>query len=306
VALDAAKTSGRATFRYFSADLDEQAYRRLVLESELRQALPRGELEVYYQPQVACADATALGAEALIRWNHPTRGLVSPAEFIPVAEETGLIVEIGTFVLRRVCMQAALWAGHGLHPRLSVNVSRAQFARQDFPALVLQLLAENGVEPSQLELEITESMVMEDPEKVADQMKPLRMAGVRFAMDDFGTGYSSLSVLTRLPFDALKIDRSFVRGLGAGQDERAVLVKTVLGMAHGLGLEVIAEGVETAEEHSFLRDARCDSAQGYLFARPVPAERFETWFIVHRRHDARMLRERLREALLELPSVVNG
>src|SRR5690349_20740365 len=137
-------------------------------------------------------------------------------------------------------------------------------------------------------------------------MKPLRAAGVRFAMDDFGTGYSSLSVLTRLPFDALKIDRSFVRGLGAEQDERAVLVKTVIGMAHGLGLEVIAEGVETADEHAFLRDARCDSAQGYLFSRPVQAARFETWFIVHRRHDARMLRERLREALLELPSVVNG
>jgi EAL domain-containing protein (putative c-di-GMP-specific phosphodiesterase class I) len=306
VALDAAKSSGRATFRYFSSDLDEQAYRRLVLESELRQALPRGELEVYYQPQVVCADGCALGAEALIRWNHPSRGLVSPAEFIPLAEESGLILDIGTFVLRRVCAQAAIWAEHGLYPRLSVNVSRAQFSRQDFPSMVLQILSENGMAPSQLELEITESMAMADPDSVAAKMRPLREAGVRFAMDDFGTGYSSLSLLTRLPFDVLKIDRSFIHGVGVEQDERAVLVRTVVGMAHGLGLEVVAEGVETGEEHTFLRSTRCNSAQGYLFSRPIPAGRFETWFIVNRRHDARILRERLREALLELPSVVNG
>jgi diguanylate cyclase (GGDEF)-like protein len=306
VALEAAKTSGRANLRYFSADLDEQAYRRLMLETELRQALPRGELEVYYQPQVACADGAALGAEALIRWNHPTRGLVSPAEFIPLAEETGLILDIGTFVLRRVCAQAARWAEHGLLPRLSVNVSRAQFVRQDFAPMVLATLAEHGVEPSQLELEITESLVMANPDNVAGQMGPLRAAGVRFAMDDFGTGYSSLSVLTRLPFDVLKIDRSFVRGISDEADERAMLVKTVIGMAHGLGLEVVAEGVETEAEHDFLRSERCNNAQGYLFARPLKAEHFETWFIVHRRHDARMLRDRLREALLELPSVVNN
>jgi len=278
----------------------------LVLESELRQALPRGELEVYYQPQVACSDAHALGAEALIRWNHPVNGMVSPAEFIPVAEESGMILDIGTFVLRRVCAQAAVWAAHGLHPRLSVNVSRVQFQRPEFPALVLDTLAEFGMPPSQLELEITESIAMSDPDAVAAQMAPLRSAGVRFAMDDFGTGYSSLSVLTRLPFDVLKIDRSFVQGLTEDQDERAVLVKTVLGMAHGLGLEVVAEGVETADEHGFLRDNRCDNAQGYLFSRPITADRFETWYIVNRRNDARALRDKLRSALLELPSVAHG
>jgi diguanylate cyclase (GGDEF)-like protein len=306
VALEAAKTAGRATARYFSADLDEQAYRRLMLETELRQALPRGELEVYYQPQVACADGAALGAEALIRWNHPARGLVSPAEFIPLAEETGLILDIGAFVLARVCTQAARWAEHGLFPRLSVNVSRAQFERPDFAERILATLAEHQVEPSQLELEITESMVMANPDTVAGQMGPLRSAGVRFAMDDFGTGYSSLSVLTRRPFDVLKIDRSFVRGIADQADERAMLVKTVIGMAHGLGLEVVAEGVETEEEHEFLRLERCNNAQGYYFARPLKAESFETWFIVHRRHDARMLRDRLREALLEFPTVVNS
>jgi diguanylate cyclase (GGDEF)-like protein len=303
VALQAAKTSGRATYRYFSADLDERAYSRLILESELRQAIDRGELEVYFQPQVTCTDACGIGGEALIRWNHPTRGLVPPGEFIPMAEESGLIVEIGTFVLRRVCQQAAQWAERGLFPRLSVNVSSAQFQRQDFPMLVLATLRETGVSPSQIELEITESIAMSDPEAVAAQMAPLRAAGLRFAMDDFGTGYSSLSVLTRLPFDVLKIDRSFVRGLSPSQPERSVLIRTVLSMAHALGLEVIAEGVETAEEHAFLRDLQCDSAQGYLFARPMPAGRFETWFITNRRHDARLLRNRLREALAELPKM---
>jgi diguanylate cyclase (GGDEF)-like protein len=301
VALEAAKTSGRATYRYFSADLDERAYSRLVLESELTQALARGELEVYYQPQVTCAEGFGLGAEALIRWNHPSRGLVSPGEFIPLAEESGLIIDIGTFVLRRVCAQAAACARNGLFPRISVNVSSAQFQRQDFPGLVLAALEEMGVNPSQIELEITESIAMGDPEAVAAQMRPLRAAGLRFAMDDFGTGYSSLSVLTRLPFDVLKIDRSFVRGLPHGQVERSVLVRTVLSMAHALGLEVVAEGVETAEEHEFLRELRCNNAQGFLFAKPMPAARFETWFITHRRHDARDLRNRLEQTLAALP-----
>jgi EAL domain-containing protein (putative c-di-GMP-specific phosphodiesterase class I) len=274
-----------------------------MLESELRQALPRGEFEVHYQPQVACLDGHGIGAEALIRWNHPSRGLVPPAEFIPLAEESGLIVEIGTLVLKRVCAQARIWAEHGLFPRLSVNVSRAQFKRQDFPKLVLETLAENGVPASQLELEITESMAMADPDSVAGQMSPLRAAGVRFAMDDFGTGYSSLSVLTRLPFDVLKIDRSFVRGLGGAQNERAVLVRTVLSMAQGLGLEVVAEGVETTQEQAFLRDCRCDSAQGFLFSKPVPAQAFETWYITNRRHDAKALRDKLRAALDDLPII---
>jgi diguanylate cyclase (GGDEF)-like protein len=306
VALQVAKASGRASYRFFSADLDEQAYSQLVLESELRQALHRGELDVYYQPQVACSDGNGIGAEALVRWNHPTRGMVPPSDFIPLAEESRMILDIGTFVLRRVCRQAALWGEHGLFPRLSVNVSRVQFEQHDFPASVLRILAETGVPPSQLELEITESVAMADPDAVAAQMAPLRAAGVRFAMDDFGTGYSSLSVLTRLPFDVLKIDRSFISGLAEANDERAVLVKTVLGMARGLGLEVVAEGVETLEEHGFLRDNRCDCAQGYLFSRPLPAPRFETWFIANRRNDARMLREKLRQALLELPTVATG
>ncbi|MDQ0473723.1 putative bifunctional diguanylate cyclase/phosphodiesterase [Labrys wisconsinensis] len=304
VALDAAKLTGGAAYRFFSPDLDERAYRHLVLESDLRQATARGELEVYFQPQVACSDGRGIGAEALIRWNHPTRGVVTPAEFIPLAEESGLIVDIGTFVLRRVCAQAALWASRGLNPRLSVNVSRAQFQREDFPALVLQILADSGAAPSQLELEITESIAMSDPASVAGQMAPLRAAGVRFAMDDFGTGYSSLSVLTRLPFDVLKIDRSFVSGIDGDTPECRVLVRTVLAMARGLGLEVVAEGVETKIEHSFLRDHQCASAQGFLFAAPMPATRFETWFIAHRRRDARLLQARLRTALLELPEAM--
>ena len=301
VALQVAKTSGRGTWRLFSPDLDEKAYRRLMLESELRQALVRDELEVFYQPQVVCTDGKGVGAEALVRWNHPKRGMVSPGEFVPVAEETGLIVEIGTLVLKKALAQTAAWAEKGLFPRISVNVSRAQFQRQEFPALVLRALADFGVAPEQLELEITESIAMDDPTNVIGQMAPLRAAGVRFAMDDFGTGYSSLSLLTRLPFDVLKIDRSFVSAMGTGREESLVLVRTVLSMAHGLGLEVVAEGVETKAELDLLRLHQCDFAQGYFFAKPMPASRFETWYITYRRRDAHALQERLEAALREMP-----
>jgi len=209
-------------------------------------------------------------------------------------------------VLRKALAHCSAWAARGLFPRISVNVSRAQFQRQEFPGLVLKTLADSGVPPSQLELEITESIAMDDPASVANQMAPLRAAGVRFAMDDFGTGYSSLSLLTRLPFDVLKIDRSFVSDIATGTEESHVLVRTVLSMASGLGFEVVAEGVETQTELDFLRQHQCDYAQGYYFAKPMSALRFETWFITHRRKDARVLQERISLALSELPRAASG
>jgi EAL domain-containing protein (putative c-di-GMP-specific phosphodiesterase class I) len=191
-----------------------------------------------------------------------------------------------------------------LTPRLSLNVSSVQFHQPDFARTVLDAIAAGGVNPRLIELELTESIAMAEPAKVAAQMRPLREAGVRFAIDDFGTGYSSLSVLTRLPFDVLKIDRTFVTEIDLGDPERRVLLATMLGMARGLGLEVIAEGVERVEEAAFLNEQACPYAQGYLFARPMPAAEFEPWYIAHRRSDARLLQGRLREALAHLPRAV--
>lgn len=301
IALQAAKKAGRASHRFFAPELDERAYRRLVLESDLRQALARDEFEVFFQPQVTCLDGRAIGAEALIRWRHPERGLISPGEFIPIAEESGLIVDIGTVVIRNVCEQAAVWARRGLTPRLSLNVSSLQFHQPNFTETVLGLIAENEVDPRLIELEVTESVAMGDPKAIAAQMRPLREAGIRFAIDDFGTGYSSLSVLTSLPFDVLKIDRSFIRDIDAEDRERRALVTTMLGMARALGLEAIAEGVERVEEITVLNEIGCTFAQGYLFAHPMPAGVFEPWYIAHRRNDARDLQERLRDALAALP-----
>jgi diguanylate cyclase (GGDEF)-like protein len=301
IALQAAKKAGRASHRFFAPELDERAYRRLVLESDLRQALARDEFEVFFQPQVTCIDGRAIGAEALIRWRHPERGLISPGEFIPIAEESGLIVDIGTVVIRKVCEQAAAWARRGLTPRLSLNVSSMQFHQPDFTETILGLIAAHGIDPRLIELEVTESVAMGDPKAVAAQMRPLREAGVRFAIDDFGTGYSSLSVLTSLPFDVLKIDRSFIRDIDTGDPERRALVATMLGMARALGLDAIAEGVERVEEIAFLNEEGCAFAQGFLFARPMPAAVFEPWYIAHRRNDARHLQDRLRDALAALP-----
>jgi EAL domain-containing protein (putative c-di-GMP-specific phosphodiesterase class I) len=243
-----------------------------VMASGLQKALTNQELELHYQPEVDARTGRVIAVEALLRWHHPMRGLVSPAEFIPLAEQTGLIVPIGDWVLRTACAQAASWRRSKLSPvRVAVNLSARQFEDADFVARVEDALEESGLEPTALELEITESMVARDTAQAAKWLADLRALGVRVVVDDFGTGYSSLNYLKRLPLDTLKIDRSFVSGLGAEPHDSSI-VTAVVALADALGLETLAEGVETPEHLAMLRDLGCHMAQGYYFSRPVAAE----------------------------------
>ncbi len=283
-----AKTSGRDTFKYARRDVNSYAYRRLVIEQELRLARERNELEVYYQPQVALADGAIVGAEALVRWRHPTRGLVPPGDFIEIAEEVGLLDDIGTFVLIETCRQNSVWHLKGMTPRISVNVSASQCQRPDFAASALRIIANAGIPPSSIEIEITETVAMRDPRTTARDLAPLRAAGVRLAIDDFGTGYSNLASLTRMPVDVLKIDRSFVSECVRDGSAR-VVVATILTMTQNLGFETVAEGVESAAQREFLLAQGCTHAQGYLFGKPMKAAEFEALYLARRRADAREL-----------------
>ncbi|MCK2125179.1 EAL domain-containing protein [Thauera aromatica] len=270
-----AKEAGRGGFCFFAADMNAQALQRLTLENDLRRALENGELEVFYQAQVALDDGRLTGAEALVRWRHPVKGLVPPAAFIPVAEETGLIVSLGEQVLRAACRQLATWQRQGL-PRLTVavNLSPRQFRQPDLVDRVAAILAETGADPDWLELEITESAAMQHAEETIGALRRLREMGVSLAIDDFGTGYSSLSYLKRFPIDKLKIDRSFVQGVPGNGDDAAI-VQAIIAMARSLGLALLAEGVESAAQHDFLQAQGCALAQGWLFGRAVPAAAFE-------------------------------
>ena len=278
VAMYRAKAAGRNALRCFTPEMNETARERLELEGRLRWALELGEFELYYQPQVTLG-GEPVAVEALVRWRHPSLGLVPPAKFIPAAEQSGLIVAIGTWVLSEACRQAALWCDAGRPVRVAVNVSPLQFARPDFFETVRQALNGAGLAPQLLEVELTESLVMRDPDESARQMEQLRTLGVRVAVDDFGTGYSSLSYLHRLPIDALKIDRSFVAELEARRGTQA-LVQAIVALAQALDLTVVAEGVETAVQLEFLRTLGCDLAQGYLFARPMPADEVSAFLTV--------------------------
>jgi EAL domain-containing protein (putative c-di-GMP-specific phosphodiesterase class I) len=237
--------------------------------------MDEGQLLLHYQVQVD-EHGGAVGAEALIRWQHPQRGLVPPAQFIPLAEETGLVLPIGDWVLERACAVLARWrAVPALAPlRLSVNISARQFHQNDFVAHVRAAVARHDIDPRQLTLELTESMLLENVEETVETMRALRQLGVRFSLDDFGTGYSSLQYLKRLPLDQIKIDRSFVRDLAQDASDRAI-VATIITMARGFGLDVIAEGVETEAQHRLLAERGCTRCQGYLFGRPVPLDAFE-------------------------------
>jgi len=265
-----ARQQGRHTVLAYSATMDARAFERLTLETGLRRALDRDELVLHYQPRVEVASGRILGLEALVRWRHPDQGLVSPAQFISLAEETGLIVPIGAWVLRRACEQTRTWQQAGLPPvRVSVNISPVQFRQPDLYELVLRTLAETGLEPRWLELELTESLLMQNPEDVVVLLERLSAQGVHLSIDDFGTGYSSLSYLRRFPIDSLKIDRTFIRELTTNPDDAAIATSIIL-MGKALRLNVVAEGVETRSQLSFLRVMKCQEAQGYLFSPPLP------------------------------------
>ncbi|MFO1219956.1 MAG: EAL domain-containing protein [Burkholderiaceae bacterium] len=266
-----AKGSGRDNAQLYSASLTLQAMQRLELDTHLRLALERDEFHLVYQPQVDVRSGRIGSVEALLRWRHPTRGAVGPLDFIPLAEENGTILAIGRWVLRRACTDAALWHRQGHAVRVAVNLSPTQFTDASLVPTVLDALSASGLPASALELEITESSVMENTEETIRTLHAFRACGVRVALDDFGTGYSSLSYLTRMPINNLKIDRSFVSGLQRGGQHGAI-VRAVLAMADSLGMHVTAEGVETAEQASVLAAMSCDQLQGYFFSRPVAAD----------------------------------
>lgn len=267
-----AKENGRHSYQYFKPAMNARAVERQSLEEGLRRALERDELSLHYQPKVDFKSGAIAGAEALLRWTHPTRGAISPAQFIPVAEECGLIVPIGRWVLRQACEQARAWAKAGLPTAtMAVNVSAKEFRGESFLKHLLEVLEETGLDPSLLEL--TESALMKHAESAASILRTLRDSGVQVAVDDFGTGYSSLSYLRKFPIDALKIDQSFVGRIGKTADD-ASIVTAVIGMARSLKLRVVAEGVETLEQSTFLQAHACDEAQGYYFSRPLPPEQY--------------------------------
>ena len=269
-----AKENGRRSFQFFKPAMNVRAVERQFIEEGLRRALEQRELMLHYQPKVNLMTGAITGAEALIRWTHPTRGPIAPVDFIPVAEECGLILPIGAWVLREACVQARTWMDAGLPvTSMAVNVSAMEFRDKNFLEGLFATLRETGLDPSFLELELTESVLMKRVEFTASILQALRKRGVLVAVDDFGTGYSSLSYLRKFPVDALKIDQSFVRQISTAGDDTTI-VKAIIGMARSLKLRVIAEGVETLEEVAFLRAYRCDEAQGYYFSRPVPAQQF--------------------------------
>ena len=267
-----AKEKGRNRYQFYSEAMNAKALERLTLESSLRKAIERGQLEVHYQPQVCIQTGEFVGTEALLRWRHPDFGLISPGEFIPLAEETGLIIPIGEWVLRTACAQQKAWEDAGL-PRVhvAVNLSSLQFTDGRLIETIDQVLRETGLDPLRLELELTESMIMQDAEGAIATLRQLNKMGLRLAIDDFGTGYSSLSYLRRFPIQTLKIDRSFVMDLTVDSDTDAI-TGAIIALAHSLNLRVLAEGVETSRQLSFLKVHGCDEVQGYLIGRPVPAD----------------------------------
>jgi diguanylate cyclase (GGDEF)-like protein len=266
-----AKESGRNNYQLCTDDLKRRATERLSLEQRLRRAIEQEELVLHYQPQVSLTKGNVIGVEALVRWNDPERGLVHPASFIPLAEESRLILPLGDWVLRAACTQMRAWRDAGLElPAVAVNLSLRQFQQYDIVGSVRTALAETGLPANALELEITESTAMQNSDATIDVLRALRNLGVSIAIDDFGTGYSSLSYLKRFPITAVKIDRSFVRDVATSEGDAAI-VAAVVGIARSLKIRVIAEGVETEEQLTFLRRRKCDAAQGYLFSRPVAA-----------------------------------
>jgi diguanylate cyclase (GGDEF)-like protein/PAS domain S-box-containing protein len=269
-----AKENGRQTYQFFKSEMNVKAVERQSIEEDLRRALERKEFSLHYQPKINLKTGAITGAEALLRWAHPTRGSIPPLQFIPIAEDSGLILPIGSWVMREACRQARVWRDARLPlATIAVNVSAVQFRNENFLDDLFATLTETSLDPKYLELELTESVLMKHTELAASILKILRGKGVQVSVDDFGTGYSSLSYLQKFPLDALKIDQSFVRWITTNPNE-ATLVSAIIHMGQSLHLRVIAEGVETAEDLAFLKAHNCDEAQGYYFSRPVPAEQF--------------------------------
>lgn len=278
-ALYRAKELGRNNFQFFTNLMNTKAIQRIDLERELKRAVEREEFEVYYQPQIDLRTNRIAGAEALLRWNHPDKGILAPGHFLSVASETGLIVPIGEWVVERACAQISAWTRNGVPPfRVAVNISGHHFRKPGAIETLTQLLKKSGVDPSFVELELTEEVLIERVEENIEALWKLRSLGVQIAVDDFGTGYSSLSYLKHFPIHTLKIDRSFVQQLLANEKD-AIITKGVISLAHDLGLKVIAEGVETAEQLPFLVKQNCDEGQGYLYSRPVPAADFWHYYL---------------------------
>ncbi len=272
VAMYRAKSEGKARYEMFDARMRAEAVARMEIERDLRRAIDRGELRVYYQPIVDLATGLTAGFEALVRWQHPTRGLVSPAQFIPIAEETGLIVEVGEYVIAEACRQTARLQRDGKPPvSMSINISSRQFSEVDLVAHLRGVLRDTSVNGKHVHLEITESVIMQHSDTAFEMMEELRGLGMKIAVDDFGTGYSSLSYLHRFPIDQLKIDSSFVKNLG--DDRKNVeIIRSIIDLGRNVGMDVIAEGIETPRQLEDLRILQCGYGQGYLFARPMEPE----------------------------------
>lgn len=274
-AMHHAKEQGGNSFKLYSAEIQKMSAAEMALEASLRHALEQGQLSISYQPQVSLNTGAILGAEALVRWHHPEKGLIPPSQFVPIAEKSGLIVQIGEWVLRNACLQAKKWQDAGHNPfTISVNLTGHHFSQKNLGDRLVQILRETALEPTSLDIELTESILMKDVHTAISMLSELKRLGIQISIDDFGTGYSSLSYLKRFPFDTLKIDQSFIRNVSS-DDKNAVLTTAIIEIAHNLNLKVIAEGVETQSELSFLFRNRCDAIQGYLFSRPVPALEFE-------------------------------
>ncbi|MDF1763330.1 MAG: EAL domain-containing protein, partial [Oleibacter sp.] len=277
-----AKNMGRDNLKFFTASMNRKAVQRLELENDLRQALARQEMEVYYQPQYCTKTRAIVGVEALLRWHHPTQGVIEPSVFIPIIEDTGMIVPLGEWVLKQACTHFVHWktASKGNLLRMAVNVSGRQFGSDDFLAMVTRTLSETNMKATELELELTESILMDDVTHTLSILKELRKLGVKTAIDDFGTGYSSLNYLKQFPVDTLKIDRSFIQNLPHNDDD-AQISRTIIAMGHNLGVGIVAEGVETEAQYNFLKAEHCEEVQGFYFSHPMPESELMTLFGAH-------------------------
>jgi EAL domain-containing protein (putative c-di-GMP-specific phosphodiesterase class I) len=274
MAMYQAKGLRGSAYRFYTEKMNVEATNQMYLEADLRRALRRGEFELYYQPRIALGDERIAGVEGLLRWNHPVRGLVKPSEFIPLAEEVGLIVPIGYWAIHQACQDILAMDAQGMEPiHLAVNLSFRQFLDEKFVQTVSNIIADAGIDPWRLEFELTETAIMSNVEDTERCMQVIRALGPTFSLDDFGTGYSSFAHIQRLPIGALKIDRSFVSQVNLRPDD-ATIVRAIINLAHGLGLKVIAEGAETREQVQFLREHGCDQVQGYYYSTPVRFEEF--------------------------------